>query len=195
MKIRKYIDFINEEFNDTPESYISIALNQIKKKIDKMFEFQEGGEEPIERSKEKNKSIQKAKSDSRDKSGMSFKDLGVRLESSEISKYSKMYDSLTVKFSDDEATYNLFIAIDLKEALPKPPEPGSEEEKEKDFSYEDIKKCYIKFKKYNLDTFEVIGQTTKNINIKDIDEDFLIDLKIEIDEKFGNEEEFKIETK
>ena len=185
MKIRKYIEFIKEEFNDTPESYIAIALGQIKKKIDNMFEFQEG-ESIDDEPKKKNKSIMKAKSDSKGKSGMSFKDLGVRLESSEISKYSKMYDSLTVKFSDDNATYNLFIAIDLKEALPK--------DQEKDFSDDDIEKCYIKFKKYNLETFEVIGQMTKNIKIKDIDENFLIDLKIEMDEKFGgDEDEFEIE--
>ena len=29
---------------------------------------------------------------------------------------------------------------------------------------------------------------------KDIDEEFLIDLKIELDEKFGSEDEFEIET-
>jgi hypothetical protein len=117
---------------------------------------------------------------------MSLKDLGVRLESSEISKYSKMYDNLTVKFSDDAATYNLYLAIDLKDALPK--------DATKDFSYEDIKTCYIKFKKYDLDTFEVIGQITKNVEIKKIDEEFLVDLKIEMDDKFGEEEEFEIET-
>ena len=44
---------------------------------------------------------------------MSFKDLGVRLESSEISKYSKMYDNLTIKFMDSNAWYNLYISIDL----------------------------------------------------------------------------------
>jgi hypothetical protein len=97
-----------------------------------------------------------------------------------------MYDNLTVKFSDDDATYNLYIAIDLKEALPK--------DATKDFSYKDIEKCYIKFKKYDLDTFEVIGQITKNVEIKKIDEEFLIDLKIEMDDEFGDEEEFKIET-
>jgi hypothetical protein len=117
---------------------------------------------------------------------MSLKDLNVRLDSSEVSKYSKMYDSLTIKFTDDSATYNLYLAIDLKDAMPK--------DATKDFSYEDIEMCYIKFKKYNLDTFEVIGQITKNVKIKNIDEEFLIDLKIEIDDKFGDEEEFEIET-
>jgi len=190
MKIRKYADFINEEIiNDTPESYVEIALKQIKRKIDKMFEFQENEEQPEDQpinSEDNKKSIKRAKAESKDKSKMSLKDLGVRLESSEISKYSKMYDNLTVKFSDDDATYNLYLAIDLKDALPK--------DATKDFSYEDIKTCYIKFKKYDLDTFEVIGQITKNIEIKKIDEEFLVDLKIEMDDKFGDEEEFKIET-
>jgi hypothetical protein len=190
MKIRKYADFINEEIiNDTPESYVEIALKQIKRKIDKMFEFQENEEQPEDQPIEKEgneKSIKRAKAESKDRSKMSLKDLGVRLESSEISKYSKMYDNLTVKFSDDAATYNLYLAIDLKDALPK--------DATKDFSYEDIKTCYIKFKKYDLDTFEVIGQITKNVEIKKIDEEFLVDLKIEMDDKFGEEEEFEIET-
>ena len=190
MKIRKYVDFLNEELNDTPESYVEVALKQIKRKIDKMFEFQENEEQPedqpMSEEDDNSKSVKRAKAESKDRSKMSLKDLGVRLESSEISKYSKMYDNLTVKFSDDDATYNLYIAIDLKEALPK--------DATKDFSYKDIEKCYIKFKKYDLDTFEVIGQITKNVEIKKIDEDFLIDLKIEMDDEFGDEEEFKIET-
>lgn len=185
MKIIKFTDFINEELNDTPESYISIALNQLKRKIDKMFEFQESDseEEPIQG---KEKQIKMAKKDSRKKDKMTFKDLGVRIESSEVSKYSKMYDSLTVKFSDDAGLYNLLVTIDLKDALPTDPN--------KDYSFKDIKKCSIKFKKYDLDTFEVIGQLTKNTEIEKISEDFLINLKIEIDETFGDKEEFEIET-
>lgn len=191
MKIKKFTDFINEEFNDSPEAYIESTLKQIKKKIDNMFEFQEGEKEGVgegEPEKTKIKSVSAAKEEGVGKEkSMTFKDLGVRLESSEISKYSKQYDNLTVKFSDDEATYNLFIMIELKEAIPKDPEA--------DFSNDNIEKCYIKFKKYNLDTFEVIGQLTKNVKIKDIDEEFLINLKIELDEKFGEEgEEFEIET-
>jgi hypothetical protein len=54
--------------------------------------------------------------------------------------------------------------------------------------------AYIKFKKYDANTDDLIGQITKNVEIKKIDEDFLVDLKIEIDDKFGEEEEFKIET-
>jgi len=117
---------------------------------------------------------------------MAFKDLKVKLESSEVSKYSKLYDSLTVKFTDDSATYSLIFMIDIKEGIPK--------DKEKDFDITDIEKCYVKFKKYDLDTFEVIGQISKNIKLKDVDEDFLIELKIELDDKFDQGEEFEIET-
>lgn len=180
MIIRKYIEFINEELHDTPESHISVALGSLKKKIDKMFDFQETIDQNDQDSPERIKKIKKS-----DK--MTFEDLGVRLESSEISKYSKLYDSLTVKFSDDNNTYALIIMIDIKEGIPK--------DKEKDFEINDIDKCYIKFKKYDLDTFEVIGQLSKNVEFNKIDEDFLIDLKIELDDKFGDEEEeFKIET-
>lgn len=183
MKIIKYTEFIKEEFNDTPESYVEMALRQLKNKIDKMFEFQQPDEE-LEDEKEQN--IKKIKR--KEKNKMTFKDLGVRLESSEISKYSKVFDSLTVKFSDDLNTYTIIFMIDLKMAMPK--------DATKDFDTDQIEKCYVKLKKYDLDTFEIIGQLSKNVEIKKIDEDFLIELKLELDEKFGDEseEEFKIET-
>jgi hypothetical protein len=179
MKIIKYLDFIKENLQDTPENYISIVLNKLKKKLDKIFDFREDSDDTVLNPEE----LQRVKSDK-----MTFKDLGVRLESSEVSKYSKLYDSLTIKFSDDQNTYTLIIMIDIKEAIP--------EDKEKDFDpLEDVKKCYIKFKKYDLDTFEILGQIDKNVKIKDIDEDFIIDLKIEIDDKFDqSDDEFEIET-
>lgn len=179
MKIIKYGDFIKENLQDTPENYIAIVLNKLKRDIDKIFDYKEESDDTVLKPEE----LQRVKSDK-----MTFKDLGVGLESSEVSKYSKLYDSLTVKFSDDQNTYTLIIMIDIKEAIP--------EDKEKDFDpLEDVKKCYIKFKKYDLDTFEILGQVDKNVKVKDIDEDFIIDLKIEIDEKFGeSEDEFEIET-
>ena len=184
MKIRKFVDFINEEFNDTPEAYIETALKQLQKKIGKMFEDQVEQEE--DKGKEGNISIMKAKVKGKGKK-LSFKDLGVQLESSEISKYSKLYDSLTIKFSDADATYNMLLLIDLKDGMPKDPT--------KDFSFEDIESCFIKFKKYDLQTFEVLGQMTKNVKIKDIDENFLVDLKIELDDTFSDDDEkLEIET-
>jgi hypothetical protein len=77
--------------------------------------------------------------------------------------------------------------IEIKEGISKDPA--------KDFSFEDVENCFLKFKKYDLDTFEVIGQVTKNAKIADIDEDFLVDLKIELDDKFSGEgETLEIET-
>lgn len=182
MKIIKYQEFIKEEFQDTPETYVATTLNNLKRKIDKMFEFQSDKEEE----NEEEQNVKNIKKKSKEK--MSFEDLGVRLESSEVSKYSKLYDSLTVKFSDDQNTYTLIFMIDIKDAIAKDPT--------KDFDIDQIEKCYIKFKKYDLDTFEVIGQISKNIEMKKIDEYFIIDLKLEIDEKFGDsdEEKFEIET-
>jgi len=184
MKIFKYGEYIKEEMNDTPENYISTALNRLKRSIDKIFDYdiKEDDNEKVLKPEE----LKRVNSDS-----MSFKDLGVKLESSEVSKYSKLYDSLTVKFTDGNGgrnTYTLIIMIEIKEAIPKDPEG--------DFSIDDIKKAYIKFKKYDLDTLDIVGQISKNVKLKDIDEGFLIDLKIELDEEFdsSDEEEFKIET-
>lgn len=179
MKVKKFTQFIKEEFlNDTPETYISSLLSKIKKKIEGMFDETESSEE-----ESGEKSIRQAKKDSKKNEKMTFKDLGLRLESSEISKYSKMYDSLTVIFRDDENMYHLIIMIDLKDALPKEPN--------KDFKIDDIKMCYVKFKKYDLvgKDIELLGQISKNTEWKKIDQDFIIDLKIEIDEEFGGDEE------
>lgn len=188
MKIVKFFDFIKEDVQETAPNMTSIALTQLKRKIDKMFEYQDDIEssDDVERKPEEVKKMTKKKGDK-----ITFKSLGVFLESSEVSKYSKSYDSLTIKFSDDMNTYTLYILMDIKEGLPK--------QEEKPMS------CDIKFKKYDLDTFEVIGQIPSPIDgdkseylkvpIDEIDEDYLVDLKIKLDKSTGEEEEFKIETK
>jgi hypothetical protein len=80
------------------------------------------------------------------------------------------------------------VILDLKDAVPK---DGT-----KDFSADDIKDCFIKFKKYNIDSFDLLGELSKNIKIDDIDEDLLIELKLELDggSKDSSEENFSIET-
>jgi hypothetical protein len=52
------------------------------------------------------------------------------------------------------------------------------------------------FKKYDINTLEIVGQLSKNINTDKINEDYLIELKLELDKDFGDEEEeeFEIET-
>lgn len=165
--------------NDTPASYVDSLLIAMKKKVEKMFE--ENGDD------EEENNIKKAKlNKKRNGNSPTFKEFNLRLESCEVSTRSLMNDTLTVKFSDDENWYNLLISVSNKDAIPK--------DKTKDFSTKDIKQCFIKFKKYDSETQEVIGQITRNTDPNTIDEEFIVNLKIELDDQFGEEEEFEIET-
>jgi hypothetical protein len=186
MKIIKYSDFINEAV-DTVENYSNSLLGVLKKRIDKMFEFQS---EPEEGSEEANMTVKKANITSKKDQGKpTFKEFGVRLDSSEISKKNT---NLTVKFSDDENTYSIFVKIDTSEVANDIAAAAGEEGK--DFSIDDIKKCHVTLKKYDINTFEVVGQLDKNVEVKGLDEEYLINLKIELDDMFGEEEKLEIET-
>ena len=98
------------------------------------------------------------------------------MDDSEISNFSKSNESLTVTFSDSEHVYKLIILINIKEGIPK--------DKEKNFSFKDVENCFLKLKKYDINTYEIIGEISKNSKISKIDEEFLIELKIELDEMF-----------
>jgi len=166
MRLKRFIDFkINEgeEFFENPEEYINDKLSDLKTKIDKYFDSS-------------------PKEDAEDLS--SFKKIGLKIESSEISKYSKLYDSLQIKFSDEKNFYSLYIMIQLENAL-----------KDKQ-STDDIEECYVKFKKYDKNSSDMIGKLAKNVKIKDIDKDFIISLKSELDSKVGGEDgDLEIEYK
>ena len=186
MKIIKYSDFINESIT-TIESYSNSLLGVIKKRIDAMFQYQNDAEEGSE---EEKMTVKKAKlSSKKDQNKPTFKEFNLRLDSSEVSMKN---NNLTVKFSDDENSYSLFIKIETSEvandiaAFPK--EDG------KDFSIDDIKKCKISFKKNDINTFEIIGQLEeKTVDPKGLDEEYLINLKIELDDRYGDKDEFEIE--
>ena len=184
MKIIKFKDYIREDnVYDTPEEYINTALGKFKKKIESFFK--KTGEE----NQTKNMSDALEKGKKHKEKNLSLSELGVTLESSEISKFSSLYDNVTIKFSDPEFRYDLFITIPIDEGIPK--------DTQKNFDSKDIKKCFIKFKKYNISQdFELIGQISKNVEIDKIDEEFLVNLKIELDDEFDdNEKELEIETK
>ena len=185
MKIIKYTEFILET-TDTIENYSNSLLGVLKKRIDKIFEYQTEPEQGSEQINVKKINITSKKEQNKP----TFKEFGVRLDSSEISKKNS---NLTVKFSDDENTYSIFIKIDTSEVANDianfPKEDG------KDFSIDDIKNCHITLKKYDINTFEVVGQLDKNVEVKGLDEEYLINIKIELDDMFGEEEDFKIETK
>lgn len=181
MKIQRFNQYTNKlnEMHDTPESYIASALNKLKKKIDKMFEYTDS-------KKQGGKILTPEGLEKVDPKNITFKDLGMHLDSSEVSKYSKLYDSFTIKFRDANNAYTMIIMIGIEEAMP--------EEEEKDFSAEEIENAYIKFKKYDSEGMELIGQMDKNVKIDDIDESFLIDLKIELDEEYDEGDDFEIQT-
>ena len=202
MKIVKYIEFINEDFQDPPEEYIKVALMKLKKKVESFFEdaeeevkddiINQGGEDEDQGREEImtfKKAMERGEKEESKKSKMSLSDFGVKLESCEVSRYSALYDSLTVKFSDPEGWYNLFLTIPLEDVV-----KSAKEKEEGDFSDKDVEDCSIKFKKYGMDN-ELIGQLGPNkYKISDIDEEFLVNLKIELDDEYGEDEEFEIET-
>jgi hypothetical protein len=176
-KYNQFIQYLKENINDTPETYIYSLLQKLKKKIESFFIPTDESEiEYISQIDNKER---------KSKGGISFKDLNVNLDSCEISKYSKIHDNLKVIFSDENSRYDLVIIIELKDAIPK--------SNDSDFSINDIEKCSIKFKKYNIETFELEGQLTKTIKVKDINEELLIDLKIELDELYGTKSEVDLE--
>jgi hypothetical protein len=181
-KIYKYLEFLKENNHDTPETYVQLALKKLQKRIEKMFTSAQVEDGEVKRYGEKQDL------DRKEKGELSFMDLGLQMQSLELSKYSKIYDNLKLKFTDEEFLYDILFTIDLKDALPK--------SKDKDYSDEEIKNCQIKFKKYSLDDFELVaGPLVKTVELEKIDEEFLIELKIELEESGGeSEEDFEIET-
>jgi hypothetical protein len=178
-KIFKYSEFLKENIQETPETYVDSVLKKLENRIRKMFGQGNGDVKSFKEVDDESK---------KEKGKMSFADLNLELQSLELSKYSKMYDNVKLKFSDEKFLYDITFTIDLKDAV-----PG---EDDKDFSDKDIEKCQVKFKKYDQnDGFNLLGQLSKTAKIDDIDEEYLINLKIELDdENGGDDEEFEIET-
>jgi hypothetical protein len=166
-KILKYIEFIKEEMTDTPETYIKGKLNQLKIAIDQLFDEEATGLEEDEKPETISKG--KARDNDRKKKGkLSMVDMGVTLDSSEISLYSQTDDTLTVKYSDQEGTYNLLFSINIKDGISKDPNA--------DFSEDDITKIFVKFKKYGIDNIDLIGQTTYNVTVSRENSDFMFSI-------------------
>ncbi len=179
MEIIKFVDFIKESFSDTPEEYIKMELLKLKRKIDGFFDVEEEQSEDVVSTM--SDALKRGERKEKSEKDISFSELGLVLQSSEISKYSTIYDNLVVKFSDSDFLYNLYVTIPLDEAV------SDDDGKKK------IEKCYVKFKKYDLDTFDLIGQITRNIEIKKLDEDYIVELKIDLDEEFDQIEDLGIE--
>jgi len=179
-KVYRFYEYLRENMNDVPEKYVENVLRKLKTKFEKMFAFDTAVDGEVKKFGEVSKEEEK-------KEKVSLKDFNLELQSCEFSKYSKVFDNLRVKFSDEQYLYDLLVTIDLKDAVPTEPD--------KDFTDDDIKTCQVKFKKYDVDTFELLGEMTKTVDVKDVNEDLLVELKIQIDKEYGEEEEeFEIET-
>lgn len=172
--IKKFKEFLLENLSVTPESLVEQRLKEIESKLKNMFQFDKIENGEIQRFGEKEKSSV-------------FKNLNLELQSLELSKYSKSYDNVKLKFSDEEFLYDFTFTIDLKDAVP----PEGEE----DFTAEKIENCHVKFKKYSqAENFDKIGELQKTVKIDDISEDLLSEILAELEDKSPEEEEFKIET-
>jgi len=179
-RIYKYFEYLKENIQDTPETYVENALRKLENRLKNMFET-----DKVENGEVKRYGTL-ADKNRKEKGEMSFKDLGLELQSLELSKYSKVYDNVKMKFTDEKFLYDMTFTIDLKDAVPA--------DDTKDFSDKEIENCQIKFKKYDQDDFKILGQLTKTAKISEINEEYLVNLKIEIDDDGGQEEEFEIET-
>ena len=98
-KIFKYFEYIKEDNGDalnlTPQTYVETALRNLEQRLRSMFEIDKAEDGKVKRFGEiKDK-------DRRDKGELSFKDLGLELQSLELSKYSKVFDNVKLKFNDE----------------------------------------------------------------------------------------------
>lgn len=173
MKIFKYLEFLLE--GNTPEDYITLSLDKIRRRLEEAFDKGEEGDDV--------------------KKISDFQKYDLQLiEIEKPSNYNYSRRDLTIKFMDSEQNrYKLTVTMNVEDAV-KNKEEGSE-----DFQVSDIKKCTITFNKYSYKNGDELDKETlpsRSIDPESIDADFLIKLKIDLDEgKDPNqEEEFKIET-
>ena len=168
MKIQKFREYLILEGN-TPEDYMKNLLNQIKSKLEPVFD------------PDKVKSLK------------DFKNANLQLMNTpEVDNFATTARTLKYKFSDDERTvYELTFTIDLKDAINSNPDD--------DYKTSEIKKVHVGFKKYTTEgtSLTMIGELLdRTINPDEIGPDFLIQLKLDLDKgkPESEEEEFKIET-
>jgi hypothetical protein len=171
MKVFKYIEFLLE--GNTPEDFINISLDKIKRRLEEAFDQTD---------------------DVRKLNDFTKYNLQL-IEIEKPSNFNFSRRNLTIKFLDGEQNrYKLLISMNVEDAAKNKGQGDSG-----DFKVSDIKKCSISFTKYSLkdnEELEVDSLPSSSINPDSIDADFLIKLKIDLDEGKDptEEEEFKIET-
>jgi hypothetical protein len=172
MKVYKYLEFLLE--GNTPEDYILDALNKIHKRLEAAFK---GDEDQVKKMSD-------------------FQKYNLQLiEIEPPSNYNYSRKNLKIKFMDDEQNmYHFNVTMNVEDAVKNKQEGG-----DMDFQTSDIKKCQVAFTKYSIgedDKMDKDPMLSKTVDPESIDADFLIKIKIDLDEGKDptQEEEFKIET-
>jgi hypothetical protein len=168
MQIQKFREYLILEGN-TPEDYMSNLLNDIQAKLEPVFDT------------EKVKTLK------------DFKNVDLQLlNDPKVDNFAATARSLKYKFTDDGNTvYELTFTVNLKDAINSKPD--------EDYKTSEIKKVHVGFKKYNTEgtSLNMVGQLMdRSVSPEEINPDFLIQLKLDLDEgkTETEEEEFKIET-
>lgn len=169
MKVQKFFEYLILE-GATPENYMEEVITNIKNNLDPVFD-----EEKVKKLKE-------------------FKNANLRLlNDPQIDLWSPTKRTIKYKFTDDDIhVYELLITINLKDAINETPD--------KDYNPSDIKKAVVSFTKYTSEDGglnKVAQLMDRTVSPEDIKPDFLIKLKVDLDEgklEPEKEEEFKIET-
>lgn len=219
--IKNFKQFFEDVVNDNVETITNTALGIVKKRLEKLFivndetsvevepnnntvvdnnpdnqsqnptepttqiQNNQNSQEEIQQS-----NVKKAKENGREEkeNDDNFSSMGLSLDSCELSNYSADSMSLVLKYSDTLNMYSIEIIVYYNNIIKKM-------NNNKAFTYKDVQDCFVKFKKYDTDKFDLIGEITKNSKLDDINEDYLINLKIELDDAFDDntEEGFEME--
>ena len=210
-KILKYIEFINEDLE--PKKLMDIKLGLIKAELERLIPVSSN---EIEDKDEIEKiSVRQAREKNEEK--LTLKDLGLTQDSSELlPSIPSTVDSLTFKFSDADSAYTLYISTEVSDA-----NTATSDQDIKKFGVE-LKKYILSTMEIcgsigknveitnDNDVLKVSvvkkepaapeGQVAPEVNAKENNEgkspeDFIVDLKLEIDKKYpSGKEEFGIET-
>lgn len=203
-KVLKFVEYLKE--NAMPsKGEIDSVLKNLQTRLKKLFpqEDSQSGDEIQKFKKNPNKE--------------SLQSLGAELHSIDLSKYTKITHSLTLKFSCEDGEgrylYDYLFSINLeklkKSAQAQTATAGQGQtqgqgQKEKESEQEiPIEICKVIVKKYDEEDFALLGQVEElEQKIDEIDEKFIIKMKNEIDDKTqtqgqdeGEEDDFEIVLK
>jgi hypothetical protein len=169
-RIMNFSEYITETSTYTPAQRIENALLKIKKTIELYFSNNDSDlKSPIEY--EQGEKIKRG--------AATLRDMALELVTSEINKYSVLEDYYKVKFQDSQYMYMVTFSIKTIDTV----DSNSTIEPET---------CMVLFKKYDLDG-KFIDKIEAETDLKSIDEDFLIKMKIDLEDEAIETDELEVE--